>query len=244
MWLIGVIRQQVTWAESRTFFFWRLRRKLLEFEIANSLKPNPRYKIQVSRSYPILYITLPRLNLPLFKVPLSYDSIHRLTLLLRNISVFISAPAYSHLFFSFCLFLALSRALICMLINLYLYSDHSRHLDFVWFLFSLHYSHGAPAVGWRNRVFDALGEWFIETTGKPELLEDDKAVVCWMEEEKNKKALHAYVTSKRAAALASQLTEQLGELASLKTSAATLKSAVSSMSPSDKAKLLAALQSS
>ena len=93
-------------------------------------------------------------------------------------------------------------------------------------------------------MFDALGEWFIETTGKPELWEDDKAVVCWMEEEKNKKALHAYVTSKRAAALGVQLSEQLVQLASLQTSAATLKSAVSTMNPADKAKLLAALQSS
>jgi hypothetical protein len=107
-----------------------------------------------------------------------------------------------------------------------------------------HHSHGAPVVGWRNRIFDALGAWFIETTGKAELWEDDKAVVCWMEEEKNKKALHAYVTSKRAAALASQLSEQLSELASLQTSSATLKSAVATMSPADKAKLLAALQAS
>lgn len=99
-------------------------------------------------------------------------------------------------------------------------------------------------MGWRNRIFDALGAWFIETTGKAELWEDDKAVVCWMEEEKNKKALHAYVTSKRAAALASQLSEQLSELASLQTSSATLKSAVATMSPADKAKLLAALQAS
>ena len=99
-------------------------------------------------------------------------------------------------------------------------------------------------MGWRNRIFDALGAWFIETTGKPELWEDDKAVVCWMEEEKNKKALHAYVTSKRAAALATQMSEQLSELAALQTSSATLKSAVATMSPADKAKLLAALQAS
>lgn len=35
---LGVIRKEVKWSESRTFFYWRLRRKLLEFEIANSLK--------------------------------------------------------------------------------------------------------------------------------------------------------------------------------------------------------------
>ena len=31
----GVIRQQVQWAESRTFFYWRLRRRLLEFSTVN-----------------------------------------------------------------------------------------------------------------------------------------------------------------------------------------------------------------
>ena len=33
----GVIRKQVTWAQSRKFFFWRLRRRLIEFEIANNI---------------------------------------------------------------------------------------------------------------------------------------------------------------------------------------------------------------
>jgi hypothetical protein len=33
----GVIRQQVQWAQSRTFFYWRLRRRLLEFEVVNSI---------------------------------------------------------------------------------------------------------------------------------------------------------------------------------------------------------------
>lgn len=33
----GVIRQQVTWADSRVFFFWRLKRRLAEFEIANRI---------------------------------------------------------------------------------------------------------------------------------------------------------------------------------------------------------------
>lgn len=32
----GVIRRQVQWAESRTFFYWRLRRRLLEFDLVNS----------------------------------------------------------------------------------------------------------------------------------------------------------------------------------------------------------------
>jgi acetyl-CoA carboxylase/biotin carboxylase 1 len=31
----GVIRKQVQWAESRTFFYWRLRRRLTEFQCAN-----------------------------------------------------------------------------------------------------------------------------------------------------------------------------------------------------------------
>jgi len=32
----GVIRRQVQWAESRSFFYWRLRRRLKEFEIVNA----------------------------------------------------------------------------------------------------------------------------------------------------------------------------------------------------------------
>jgi hypothetical protein len=35
---LGVIRKEVKWSESRTYFYWRLRRRLIEFEIANSLK--------------------------------------------------------------------------------------------------------------------------------------------------------------------------------------------------------------
>jgi acetyl-CoA carboxylase/biotin carboxylase 1 len=34
----GVIRRQVQWSESRSFFYWRLRRKLLEFELAKSVE--------------------------------------------------------------------------------------------------------------------------------------------------------------------------------------------------------------
>jgi acetyl-CoA carboxylase / biotin carboxylase 1 len=34
----GVIRKQVQWAHSRSFFFWRLRRKLAEFDIARMLR--------------------------------------------------------------------------------------------------------------------------------------------------------------------------------------------------------------
>jgi len=33
----GVIRRKVKWSESRKFFYWRLRRRLFEFDIANSL---------------------------------------------------------------------------------------------------------------------------------------------------------------------------------------------------------------
>jgi len=33
----GVIRKQVNWAQSRAFFFWRLRRRLTEFDLANKL---------------------------------------------------------------------------------------------------------------------------------------------------------------------------------------------------------------
>lgn len=33
----GVIRKQITWAQSRKFFFWRLRRRLLEFDVANNI---------------------------------------------------------------------------------------------------------------------------------------------------------------------------------------------------------------
>jgi len=33
----GVIRKQVTWAQSRKFFFWRLRRRLAEFEVAQTM---------------------------------------------------------------------------------------------------------------------------------------------------------------------------------------------------------------
>lgn len=33
----GVIRRQVDWAQSRTFFFWRLRRRLTEFDLAAQL---------------------------------------------------------------------------------------------------------------------------------------------------------------------------------------------------------------
>jgi acetyl-CoA carboxylase/biotin carboxylase 1 len=33
----GVIRKQVQWSESREFFYWRLRRRLNEFEIANQI---------------------------------------------------------------------------------------------------------------------------------------------------------------------------------------------------------------
>jgi acetyl-CoA carboxylase/biotin carboxylase 1 len=33
----GVIRRQVQWAESRKFFYWRLRRRLIEFDVANRL---------------------------------------------------------------------------------------------------------------------------------------------------------------------------------------------------------------
>lgn len=34
----GVIRKLVKWAESRTYFYWRLRRRLIEFELFNSLE--------------------------------------------------------------------------------------------------------------------------------------------------------------------------------------------------------------
>jgi hypothetical protein len=33
----GVIRKQVQWAESRAFFYWRLRRRMQEFHIANTI---------------------------------------------------------------------------------------------------------------------------------------------------------------------------------------------------------------
>eukprot|EP01041_Mallomonas_annulata_P000604 gene604-1167_t len=33
----GVVRKQVDWAESRTFFYWRLRRRLLEFSLARRM---------------------------------------------------------------------------------------------------------------------------------------------------------------------------------------------------------------
>jgi acetyl-CoA carboxylase/biotin carboxylase 1 len=33
----GVIRRKVQWAESRKFFYWRLQRRLLEFDIAKQL---------------------------------------------------------------------------------------------------------------------------------------------------------------------------------------------------------------
>ena len=35
----GVIRRQVNWAQSRSFFFWRLRRRLTEFDLAAKLSP-------------------------------------------------------------------------------------------------------------------------------------------------------------------------------------------------------------
>lgn len=34
----GVIRRQVQWAESRVFFHWRLRRRLVEFQLASDLQ--------------------------------------------------------------------------------------------------------------------------------------------------------------------------------------------------------------
>jgi acetyl-CoA carboxylase/biotin carboxylase 1 len=36
----GVIRRQVNWKHSRAFFFWRLRRRLTEFDLANELAKN------------------------------------------------------------------------------------------------------------------------------------------------------------------------------------------------------------
>ena len=33
----GVIRSQIPWAQSRTFFYWRLKRKLKEFEVVNAI---------------------------------------------------------------------------------------------------------------------------------------------------------------------------------------------------------------
>lgn len=36
----GVIRKQVQWSESRTFFYWRLKRRLKEFEIVNMIYGN------------------------------------------------------------------------------------------------------------------------------------------------------------------------------------------------------------
>jgi acetyl-CoA carboxylase/biotin carboxylase 1 len=36
----GVIRRQVQWAESRSFFYWRLRRRLFEFQAANTSGAN------------------------------------------------------------------------------------------------------------------------------------------------------------------------------------------------------------
>ena len=38
----GVIRRQVKWAESRSYFFWRLRRRLAEFEYAKATHANSR----------------------------------------------------------------------------------------------------------------------------------------------------------------------------------------------------------
>lgn len=34
----GVIRKQVAWAQSRHFFYWRLRRRLAEFDVAKSMR--------------------------------------------------------------------------------------------------------------------------------------------------------------------------------------------------------------
>jgi acetyl-CoA carboxylase / biotin carboxylase 1 len=34
----GVIRRQVAWAQSRHFFYWRLRRRLAEFDVAKSMR--------------------------------------------------------------------------------------------------------------------------------------------------------------------------------------------------------------
>jgi acetyl-CoA carboxylase/biotin carboxylase 1 len=38
----GVIRRQVRWAESRAFFYWRLKRRLLEFEYADAVGASSR----------------------------------------------------------------------------------------------------------------------------------------------------------------------------------------------------------
>ena len=64
----------------------------------------------------------------------------------------------------------------------------------------------------------------------------------WFEVPANKKALSAYVASKRAEIIAMRMKEHLTELASIASSADAVKVAVSSLSASDKAALLKALQ--
>lgn len=81
-----------------------------------------------------------------------------------------------------------------------------------------------------------------QKTTETDLWEDDRAVVSWFEVPANKKALSAYVASKRAEIIAMRMKEHLTELASIASSADAVKVAVSSLSASDKAALLKALQ--
>jgi acetyl-CoA carboxylase/biotin carboxylase 1 len=45
----GVIRKQVQWSESRVFFYWRLVRRLKEFEIANNIISNFTFATTVAK---------------------------------------------------------------------------------------------------------------------------------------------------------------------------------------------------
>ena len=65
--------------------------------------------------------------------------------------------------------------------------------------------------------------------------------MAWLETPANKSLLSAYITTKKAAALAAQLGEKLGELSAIQGEGG-VKAAVAGMSAGDRARLLKALQ--
>ena len=139
----GVIRRQVNWAQSRAFFFWRLRRRLTEFDLAA-------YRLAGSGSG----------------------------------------------------------------------------------------GSGSPAGSRQRREAVAeLQAWFAASGGKPEVWDDDRRFILWLQEEKNKAGFNAFVAARKAALAGQALADRVAAC-----DEDGLRQAVAAMPAEARARLLAALK--
>lgn len=143
-----VIRNQVQWAQSRKYFYWRLRRRLKEFEFAENV-------------------------------------------------------------FSSC---------------------------------------SGPKSGQRQQLLQDLETWFLGVGGSPAVWEDDQAIVCWYDENKDK--LQEFLGKKKCALQSQQVKDKLenilsvvkGNALQIKDAQATLREALQGLSSEEKELLAAALK--